>query len=68
MWRTTPELVFLFIAARLVLWTIADAFLTLAVAHLWWARRRPQELLQSSTAAAPVAMRPTRLLEEPLAA
>lgn len=34
--RTTPEIVFLFIAGRLALWTVADALLTVAVAHLWW--------------------------------
>ncbi len=36
-----PERVVPLIAARLVLWTIADALLTVAIAHLWWAHRQP---------------------------
>ncbi len=33
---TTPEIVFSFMAARLVVWLVTDAVLTVAVAHLWW--------------------------------
>lgn len=39
--RTAPEIALAFVAARLVIWTLADALLTVAIAHLWWARRHP---------------------------
>ena len=34
-----PEIALLCIAAQLAVWTIADAILTVAVAHLWWMNR-----------------------------
>lgn len=37
--RTTPEIAVAFSAARLVLWTAVDAFLTVAAAQLWWIHR-----------------------------
>ena len=40
---STPELVVALIATRLVLWTLADAVMTVMVAHLWWLRRAVRE-------------------------
>ena len=40
--RTAPEIAFAFIGARLLMWTLADALLTVAIAHLWWLHRAPQ--------------------------
>ena len=34
---TCPELALAFVAGRLVLWTTADALLTIGIASLWWA-------------------------------
>ena len=39
MMQTTPEIALVFVVARLVIWTAADAFLTVAVATMWWAHR-----------------------------
>jgi tetratricopeptide (TPR) repeat protein len=38
---TTPEIAVAFVAIRLVVWTLADAFLTVGLAHLWWMHRLP---------------------------
>ena len=38
----SPELSLAFVAARLVLWTTADALLTIGVASLWWAHHAGQ--------------------------
>jgi hypothetical protein len=37
MQRIAPEIALLFVGLRLVLWTIADAVMSVGVAHLWWA-------------------------------
>ncbi len=37
--QTTPEIALVFVVGRLVVWTICDACLTVAVAHLWWIHR-----------------------------
>ena len=39
MLATIPEVAILFVAARLLMWTIADAVITVAAAHLWWVHR-----------------------------
>lgn len=49
-----PELAFAFVAARLLVWTVADALMTIGIAHLWWAHRAPEPI----TPAAPA--RPTQ--------
>jgi len=36
---TTPEIVFPIVALRLVVWTVADAVMTVAIAHLWLIHR-----------------------------
>jgi hypothetical protein len=37
--RTAPEMVLLFIVLRLAVLTLADAVMSVAVAHLWWIHR-----------------------------
>lgn len=44
MMSATPEIVFVFILARLVVWTVADALLTVAVCHLWLIHNSPEML------------------------
>lgn len=44
MMNTTPEIVFAFILARLVVWTVADVILTVAICHLWLSHRSPEIL------------------------
>lgn len=39
MLETSPDRLGWLMAGRLLLWTVAEAGLTVAVAHLWWARR-----------------------------
>ncbi len=39
MQQSSPEIVVLFILARLVVWTTVDLFLTALVCHLWWEHR-----------------------------
>jgi hypothetical protein len=39
--RTIPEFSLLFVAGRLMVWTLADALMTIGVANLWWAHRLP---------------------------
>ena len=39
--QTAPEIALLFVAGRLVIWTVADAVMTVGVAHLWWIHRTP---------------------------
>ena len=41
--RWTPECVLLLVVGRLVLWTVADVFTTVALAHLWWNHRTQLE-------------------------
>ena len=38
---TAPEIALVWTAARLMVWTIADALLTISIAHLWWLHRAP---------------------------
>jgi hypothetical protein len=42
MMQAAPETAFAWIVARLLVWTLADALLTVTAAHLWWARREPR--------------------------
>ena len=43
MLSTTPELIVIpALITRLVVLTVADAFLTVSIAHLWWVHRLPQ--------------------------
>jgi len=51
MMRKTPELVLVFIAARLLVWTVTDAWLTVGVSHLWWLHRASQPVLVRASAA-----------------
>ena len=48
MWmsETTPEIAVAFVAIRLAVWTFADAFLTVGLAHLWWIHRLPAMAVQ----------------------
>jgi tetratricopeptide (TPR) repeat protein len=39
MQRSEPEIVFAFIGGRLLLWTVADALMTIGIAHLWFSHR-----------------------------
>jgi len=41
MGQTDPEIAVALVAARLVVWTLADALLTISLAHLWWMHRLP---------------------------
>ncbi len=48
-----PEIVIVFVAARLFVWTLTDAVLTVAVAHLWWSHRATNPAPQPALSAAP---------------
>lgn len=37
--QIAPEIALAFVALRLIVWTVADAVLTVSVAHLWWLHR-----------------------------
>jgi hypothetical protein len=39
MMARSPELVLGFIVARLAVWTLADAVMTVGVSHVWWTHR-----------------------------
>ncbi len=66
MMKTTPELVLAFIAARLMVWTVTDAWLTVGIAHLWWLHRAPQPAsIRTSTA---TQVSPGRMKEGPAVA
>ena len=41
--ETAPEIALVLVVARLTMWTLADALLTVAAAHLWWAHRRAEQ-------------------------
>ncbi len=61
MQRIGPEIALACVVGRLVLWTVADALMTIGVSHLWWAHRQevptasvglvPDNLGQGSVAA-----------------
>ena len=63
MQQTEPEMVFVFIAGRLGLWTLVDAVITVAIAHLWWAHRT-----QPATKTVQAALQPVRLKGGPAVA
>lgn len=42
MMQAAPEIALAFVAARLIVWTVADALITVAIAHLWWIHRAGQ--------------------------
>jgi tetratricopeptide (TPR) repeat protein len=50
--RAAPEFALALVAARLAVWTIADAALTVSASHLWWAHRRLERAAQSAAIAA----------------
>jgi tetratricopeptide (TPR) repeat protein len=52
MQHAQPEVAVVFVVARLAAWTVADALMTVAIAHLWWLHRAPQR----ATAFGPWAM------------
>lgn len=37
--QTVPEIAVLMVVVRLLIWTVADGVLTVAIAHLWWFHR-----------------------------
>ena len=37
--HTAPEIAIPLVAARLFVWTVADAILTISISHLWWIHR-----------------------------
>lgn len=41
MMKISPEFLLLCVAGRLIVWTVADAIMTVTVAHLWWLHRKP---------------------------
>lgn len=41
MGQTVPEIAVVCVAVRLVLWTLADVAMSVAIAHLWWIHRLP---------------------------
>jgi hypothetical protein len=47
--QRAPELALAFVAARLVLWTVADALMTVSIAHLWWNHRAAQPAVAAQT-------------------
>jgi len=48
MMDTAPEIVLLFVIGRLLIWTVADALLTVGLAHLWWIHRLPASVGQAT--------------------
>lgn len=50
--QQAPEIAIAFVAARLLVWTVTDAVLTVAVAHLWWSHRATSVSLQPALSAA----------------
>ena len=46
--KTEPEIVVLFIAARLAVLTVADAIMTVSAAQLWWVHRAPRQISQAA--------------------
>ena len=63
--RSMPEITFAFVAARLVIWTLTDAIMTVSVAHLWWIHRAPQRVVAPSVAST---VAPARFQEGPVVA
>ena len=64
MLQVTPEIAVAFIVGRLVVWTVADALLTVSVAHLWWIRRTPHRALEPGKVSPPahrLSLRPRAL-------
>ena len=61
MLQTTPGIAVIFVVARLAVWTVADAILTVAIAHLWWFHRAPQHALAPAGAVVGTA----RILKKP---
>jgi len=53
--RTTPEITLVFVAARLIVWTVADVLVTVSLAHLWWLHRTPR--ISQVSASVPAARR-----------
>ena len=49
---TRPELALAFAGGRLVLWTLADAMLTIGIASLWWAHHGTQTTTSAAASAA----------------
>jgi hypothetical protein len=62
MQRIAPEIALAVVGARLVIWTIADALMTVGVAHLWWAHRA------QGSQAAEVGVAPDAVRRDPLTA
>lgn len=55
--RTEPEIAVAFIAARLMVWTLADALLTVTSAHLWWVHRAMPQAARAQPVAPAVTAR-----------
>ncbi|MBI3323719.1 MAG: hypothetical protein HYZ92_00370 [Candidatus Omnitrophica bacterium] len=51
--HTAPEIAVALVAARLLVWTLADAVLTVGLCHLWWFHRTPAVVLESAGKAIP---------------
>ena len=63
MTQTRPEIAFLLVLARLIVWTVADVVMTVAIAHLWWLHRT----VQSGAAPAPTGPRTAQPAAAPAA-
>ena len=56
MMQIAPEIAVACVAARLLVWTVADVFLTVATAHLWWVHRAAAPSVASPRAASASAL------------
>lgn len=64
-----PEIAVALVIARLFVWIVTDAFLTVASAHLWWVHRAGQPAFGGLSAAAALRLlNPGRLTEGPVVA
>ena len=61
-WMThdVPEIAFLWVAARLIVSTVTDAVLTVAIAHLWWIHRASQAAVHPVTVGSGSSAAPAR--------
>jgi hypothetical protein len=49
MGQTSPEIALAAVAARLAVWTLADAAMTVGIANLWWCHRTPHRTAAAET-------------------
>ncbi len=59
MLHTAPEITVLLVAARLLVWTLADTLLTITIAHLWWIHHHTPAAAVTSADPVPLASSPS---------